>query len=116
MLVVLLVLVIAALGGLALYSQHRAEVAEAKVKDAKRLLVRADKLLAEGQQILRRVTVERGKAEVQRDADLRIVDRLRVAKPTLEAVRRAWGITGRLDCAVVPPGSSRVASETFLAR
>ena len=70
------------------YSESLQMVA-ATLKDAKRLLVQADALLAEGQRILRVVTDERGKAEIQRDAALRMVDRLRAQKPTLEAVRRA---------------------------
>ena len=93
--------------------RKRAELAEMTIlMDRKG----TDELLARAKMMLRETVDERGKAEVQRDAALRMVDRLRAQKPTLDAVRRAWRIEGRLECAVVPHGADRVAPETFLAR
>ena len=93
--------------------RKRAELAEMTIlMDRKG----TDELLARAKMMLRETVDERGKAEVQRDAALRMVDRLRAQKPTLDAVRRAWRNEGRLECAVVPHGADRVAPETFLAR
>lgn len=90
--------------------KQRAEVAEAKVAKAAAFLDGSVKPVME--ESLKALEEAR---DTIRDNG-REIARLRAAKPTLDAVRRAWGMEGRLECAVVPLGSARAVSETFLAR
>ena len=116
----LLVLVIAALAVVALYSQRQAKASEARAVSAEA------KVKAQNTQVetaLRSLVATRDvltALESERQGLRRpVIPPLFVSsptKPTLEAVRLAWGITGRLECAVVPLGASRVAPETFLVR